>query len=68
MSEAQAPTREELIEQLTQEQNNRLNHLANNDPVINRIAGKLEVLQALADPPALTVEPDIEDEANGTLG
>tara|TARA_R100000963_G_C4615427_1_gene84497 strand:- start:652 stop:858 length:207 start_codon:yes stop_codon:yes gene_type:complete len=68
MSEAQAPTREELIEQLTQEQNNRLNHLANNDPVINRIAGKLEVLRAMADPPTLTVEPDIEDEANGTLG
>ena len=66
--EPQSQTREELIEQLTQEQNNRLNHLANNDPVINRIAGKLEVLQAMADPPTLTVEPDIEDEANGTLG
>ena len=59
---------EDLIEHLTQAQNNRLNHLANNDPVINRIAGKMEILQAMADPPTLTVEPDIEDEANGTLG
>ena len=66
--EPQAQTKEELIEQLTQEQNNRLNQLANSDPIVNRIAGKLEILQAMSDPPTLTVEPDIEDDANGTLG
>ena len=39
---ADEPTREQLIEQLQQEQGARLNQIASADPVINRIAGKLD--------------------------
>tara|TARA_R100000808_G_scaffold7333_3_gene21604 strand:+ start:139 stop:345 length:207 start_codon:yes stop_codon:yes gene_type:complete len=64
------PTREQLIEQLQQEQGARLNQIASADPVINRIAGKLEVLQALnAEEPELkVVESEAEEDASGTLG
>ena len=67
---ADEPTREQLIEQLLQEQGARLNQIASADPVINRIAGKLEILQALnAEEPELkVVESDTEDGASGTLG
>jgi hypothetical protein len=67
---ADEPTREQLIEQLQQEQGARLNQIASADPVINRIAGKLEVLQALnAEEPELkVVESEAEEDASGTLG
>ena len=67
---ADEPTREQLIEQLLQEQGARLNQIASADPVINRIAGKLEVLQALnAEEPELkVVESEAEEDASGTLG
>ena len=67
---AAEPTREQLIEQLQQEQGARLNQIASADPVINRIAGKLEILQALnAEEPELkVVESEAEEDASGTLG
>tara|TARA_R110002012_G_scaffold303922_1_gene506240 strand:- start:1433 stop:1639 length:207 start_codon:yes stop_codon:yes gene_type:complete len=67
---ADEPTREQLIEQLQQEQGARLNQIASADPVINRIAGKLEILQALnAEEPELkVVESEAEEDASGTLG
>jgi hypothetical protein len=67
---ADEPTREQLIEQLLQEQGARLNQIASADPVINRIAGKLEILQALnAEEPELkVVESEAEEDASGTLG
>ena len=67
---ADEPTREQLIEQLQQEQGARLNQIASADPVINRIAGKLEILQALnAEEPELKVgESEAEEDASGTLG
>ena len=67
---ADEPTREQLIEQLHQEQGARLNQIASADPVINRIAGKLEILQALnAEEPELkVVESEAEEDASGTLG
>ena len=61
------PTREQQIEQLQQEQNVRLNQIASADPIINRIAGKLEILQAVK-PELKVVESDTEDGASGTLG
>ena len=67
---ADEPTREQMIEQLQQEQGARLNQIASADPVINRIAGKLEILQALnAEEPELkVVESEAEEDASGTLG
>ena len=68
---ADEPTREQLIEQLQQEQGARLNQIASADPVINRIAGKLEILQALeteALEPELKIESETEDGKSGTLG
>jgi len=69
------PTREQQIEQLQQEQNVRLNQIASADPIINRIAGKLEILQALeseseleALEPELKIESETEDGKSGTLG
>ena len=60
---------EEQIATLQQEQQVRLNQLASSDPVIQRIAGKLEILQALKDSsPELEVVTETEDEKNGTLG
>ena len=60
---------EEQIEALQQEQHVRLNQLASSDPVWQRIAGKLEILQALKDSsPALEVVTETEDDKNGTLG
>ena len=64
---ADEPTREQQIEQLQQEQSVRLNQIASADPIINRIAGKLEILQALK-PELKVVESDTEDGASGTLG
>jgi len=65
------PTREQQIEQLQQEQNVRLNQIASADPIINRIAGKLEILQALeteALEPELKIESETGDDKSGTLG
>jgi hypothetical protein len=60
---------EEQIETLLQEQQVRLNQLASADPVWQRIAGKLEILQALKDSsPELEVVTETEDDKNGTLG
>jgi hypothetical protein len=60
---------EEQIAALQQEQHVRLNQLASSDPVWQRIAGKLEILQALKDSsPALEVVTETEDDKNGTLG
>ena len=60
---------EEQIAALQQEQQVRLNQLASADPVIQRIAGKLEILQALKDSsPELEVVTETEDDKNGTLG
>ena len=60
---------EEQIAALLQEQHVRLNQLASSDPVWQRIAGKLEILQALKDSsPALEVVTETEDDKNGTLG
>ena len=60
---------EEQIAALQQEQHVRLNQLASADPVIQRIAGKLEILQALKDAsPELEVVTETEDDKNGTLG
>jgi hypothetical protein len=60
---------EEQIEALQQEQHVRLNQLASSDPVWQRIAGKLEILQALKDSsPELEVVTETEDDKNGTLG
>jgi len=60
---------EEQIEALLQEQHVRLNQLASSDPVWQRIAGKLEILQALKDSsPELEVVTETEDDKNGTLG
>lgn len=60
---------EEQIEALLQEQQVRLNQLASSDPVWQRIAGKLEILQALKDSsPELEVVTETEDDKNGTLG
>ena len=62
---------EEQIATLQQEQQVRLNQLASSDPVIQRIAGKLEILQALKDAspePELEVVTETEDDKNGTLG
>ena len=64
---ADEPTREQQIEQLQQEQSVRLNQIASADPIINRIAGKLEILQTLK-PELKVVESDTEDGASGTLG
>ena len=60
---------EEQIAALQQEQQVRLNQLASADPVWQRIAGKLEILQALKDSsPELEVVTETEDDKNGTLG
>jgi hypothetical protein len=60
---------EEQIEALLQEQHVRLNEIAKADPVVQRIAGKLEILQALKDSsPELEVVTETEDDKNGTLG
>ena len=60
---------EEQIAALQQEQHVRLNQLASSDPVWQRIAGKLEILQALKDSsPELEVVTETEDDKNGTLG
>ena len=60
---------EEQIATLQQEQQVRLNQLASADPVWQRIAGKLEILQALKDSsPELEVVTETEDDKNGTLG
>jgi len=61
---------EEQIAALQQEQQVRLNQLASADPVWQRIAGKLEILQALLkdSSPELEVVTETEDDKNGTLG
>jgi len=60
---------QEQIDKLQQEQNARLNQLAIADPVWQRLAGKLEVLQGLKDSqPELEVVTETEDDKNGTLG
>ena len=61
---------QEQINKLQQEQQVRLNQLAMADPVIQRIAGKLEVLQGLKDSqPELEVVTETEDgKSDGTLG
>ena len=60
---------EEQIAALQKEQQVRLNQLASADPVWQRIAGKLEILQALKDSsPELEVVTETEDDKNGTLG
>ena len=61
---------EEQIAALQKEQHVRLNQLASADPVIQRIAGKLEILQALLkdNSPELEVVTETEDDKNGTLG
>ena len=60
---------EEQIAVLQKEQQVRLNQLASEDPVWQRIAGKLEILQALKDSsPELEVVTETEDDKNGTLG
>ena len=60
---------QEQINKLQQEQNARLNQLAIADPVWQRLAGKLEVLQGLKDSqPELEVVTETEDDKNGTLG
>jgi len=60
---------EEQIEALLQKQHVRLNEIAKADPVVQRIAGKLEILQALKDSsPELEVVTETEDDKNGTLG
>ena len=60
---------EEQIAVLQKEQQARLNQLASADPVWQRIAGKLEILQALKDSsPELEVVTETEDDKNGTLG
>jgi len=60
---------EEQIAVLQKEQHVRLNQLASADPVWQRIAGKLEILQALKDSsPELEVVTETEDDKNGTLG
>ena len=60
---------EEQIETLLQKQHVRLNEIAKADPVVQRIAGKLEILQALKDSsPELEVVTETEDDKNGTLG
>ena len=60
---------EEQIAVLQKEQQVRLNQLASADPVWQRIAGKLEILQALKDSsPELEVVTETEDDKNGTLG
>jgi len=60
---------QEQIDKLQQEQQVRLNQLAIADPVIQRIGGKLEVLQGLKDSqPELEVVTETEDDKNGTLG
>ena len=60
---------QEQIDKLQQEQNARLNQLAMADPVWQRLAGKLEVLQGLKDSqPELEVVTETEDDKNGTLG
>ena len=57
------------IDKLQQEQQVRLNQLAIADPVMQRIAGKLEILQGLKDSqPELEVVTETEDDKNGTLG
>ena len=68
---ADEPTREQQIEQLQQEQSVLLNQIASADPIINRIAGKLEILQALeteALEPELKIESETGDDKSGTLG
>lgn len=65
------PTREQQIEQLQQQQSARLNQIASADPLMNRIAGRLEILQALepeALEPELKIESETEDGKSGTLG
>ena len=60
---------EEQIAALQEQQHVRLNQLASSDPVWQRIAGKLEILQALKDSsPELEVVTETEDDKNGTLG
>ena len=61
---------EEQIAALQQEQHVRLNQLASADPVWQRLAGKLEILQALLKDasPELEVVTETEDDKNGTLG
>ena len=61
---------EEQIAVLQKEQQVRLNQLASADPVWQRIAGKLEILQALLkdSSPELEVVTETEDDKNGTLG
>ena len=60
---------QEQIDKLQQEQQVRLNQLAIADPVMQRIAGKLEILQGLKDSsPELEVVTETEDDKNGTLG
>jgi len=60
---------QEQIDKLQQEQQVRLNQLAIADPVMQRIAGKLEILQELEDSqPELEVATETEDDKNGTLG
>ena len=60
---------QEQIDKLQQEQQVRLNQLAIADPVMQRIAGKLEILQELKDSqPELEVVTETEDDKNGTLG
>jgi len=60
---------QEQIDKLQQEQQVRLNQLAMADPVWQRLAGKLEVLQGLKDSqPELEVVTETEDDKNGTLG
>ena len=61
---------QEQIDVLQQEQGARLNQIASADPVVQRIAGKLEVLQQLKDsPPQLEVMTETEDgKSDGTLG
>ena len=61
---------EEQIEALLQKQHVRLNEIAKADPVVQRIAGKLEILQALLkdNSPELEVVTETEDDKNGTLG
>ena len=61
---------EEQIAALQEQQHVRLNQLASSDPVWQRLAGKLEILQALLkdSSPELEVVTETEDDKNGTLG